>query len=123
MAKILIADDNPDILELIQEALSMHELIIANNGEEAVAKALSEKPELIVMDVKMPVLNGLKACRQIKDNPKTLHIPILMLTGMGKMSDVEGAFEAQADDYIVKPFTPRILEARIADLLKKQQKE
>lgn len=123
MAKILVADDNAEILELIQETLSMHELIIARNGEEAVAKARSEKPELIVMDIKMPVLDGLKACKQLKDDPNTLHIPVLMLTGLGKMSDVEEAFAAHADDYIVKPFTPRILEGRIVNLLKKRQKD
>lgn len=123
MAKILVADDEPEVLELIQEALSSHEVVIAHNGKEAIAKAKSKKPDLVVMDVKMPILDGLKACKQIKDDPKTLHIPVLMLTGMGRMSDVEGAFQAHADDYIVKPFLPRILEGRINQLLEKNKKE
>ena len=117
MSKILVVDDDPAIVDLISESLSEHEIRSANNGSDAIELSRKFMPHLIVMDVTMPKLSGTVACARIKRDPELGHIPVILLTGWGKISDIEEGFNSKADDYIVKPFSPRLLKNRIEQLL------
>ena len=121
MAKILVADDEPAVLDVVKEALADHEVATAANGKEAVSKAKADPPDLIILDIQMPVMDGLAALKAIKRDPQLRNIPVLMLTGAGGMGTIEDSFEARADDYIVKPFSLKVLKARIEELLKKKK--
>ena len=117
MSKILVVDDDPAIVDLISETMEAHEIRSANNGSEAIEMARKFQPDIIVMDVTMPKLSGTAACSRIKAEPGLSHIPVILLTGWGKISDIEDGFNARADDYIVKPFSPRLLKSRIEQLI------
>ena len=117
MAKILVVDDDPSIVALIRETLEGHEVISSDNGSDGIVMARQVMPDLIVMDVTMPRLSGTVACARIKADPALAHIPVVLLTGWGKISDVEEGFSAKADEYIVKPFSPRVFKARLEQLL------
>ena len=117
MIKILVVDDDPAIVDLISESLDGYEIASANNGSDAIEMARKFLPNLIVMDVSMPRLSGTVACSRIKSDPDLKHIPVILLTGWGKLSDIEEGFNAKADDYIVKPFSPKLLKSRIEKLL------
>ena len=119
MARIVAVDDEPDILDVIKQSLSSHEVFTASNGEAGLALARTERPGLIILDVSMPVMDGLAACRIAKNDPELKGIPILLLTGQGKMGDVELGEKAGADDYIIKPFSPRILAGRVEQILER----
>jgi DNA-binding response OmpR family regulator len=117
--KILIADDEEDILKLLEIRLNGagYEVVKARNGKEALGSAFKEKPDLIVMDVMMPEMDGFEATKQLRSKLQTAVIPILMLTAKkDKESELEG-IDAGADDYITKPFDGDILLARIKMLL------
>ncbi len=119
--KILIVDDEPDILEFIKYLLDREDYQVetAANGIEAIQKAKSFKPELILMDVMMPVMDGIEACRQIKLQPDTKNIFIIFLTARSEEYSEIAGFEAGADDYINKPIKPRVLLSRIKAMLKR----
>jgi DNA-binding response OmpR family regulator len=117
MSKILVVDDDPAIVDLITETMEAHEVMSATNGSEAIEMARKFKPDMIVMDVTMPKLSGTVACSRIKGEAGLRHIPVILLTGWGKISDIEDGFNAKADDYIVKPFSPRLLKSRIEALM------
>jgi two-component system phosphate regulon response regulator PhoB len=117
MAKILVVDDDPDIIDLVTETLTGHEILTAGDGLEGLALAQERKPDLVILDVGMPKLSGTVVCRRIKQDPATAHIPVIMLTGWGTVGDVEEAFANKANDYIVKPFSPKILKAKVEALL------
>ncbi len=127
MAKeqILIVDDEEDLLELIGYNLSKEgfRVMSATSGEEAVRKAKAELPGLIVLDLLLPTVDGLEVCRTLKGDPKTQHIPIVMLTAKGEEIDIVTGLEVGADDYITKPFSPRVLLARIKAVLRRKAKE
>ncbi len=119
MARILIAEDERDIRELISFTLKFagHEVIATSNGEEALQAARNEMPDLILLDVRMPRLSGYEACEIIKADPRTRQIPVVFLSAKGQESEVKTGLEAGADEYILKPFSPDQLTARIKAIL------
>lgn len=127
MAKehILVVDDEEDLLELVGYNLTKegYRVSYASSGEEAKQKARAELPGLIVLDLLLPSVDGLEVCRALKADPKTLHIPVVMLTAKGEEIDVVTGLEVGADDYVIKPFSPRVLLARIKAVLRRKAKE
>ena len=119
MAKILIAEDEPDIRELIIFTLEFggYEVEATTNGEEAVERAPAVMPDLILLDVRMPRMTGYEACRVLRENPETAHIPVVFLSAKGQEAEVTSGLEAGAIEYILKPFAPDVLLKRIEDLL------
>ncbi|MCC7130225.1 MAG: two-component system response regulator [Anaerolineae bacterium UTCFX2] len=119
MARILIAEDERDIRELISFTLKFagHEVIATSNGEEALQAARNEMPDLILLDVRMPRLSGYEACEIIKADPRTRQIPVVFLSAKGQESEVKTGLDAGADEYILKPFSPDQLTARIKAIL------
>lgn len=119
MPKIVVADDEEDILRLVTFTLqfSGYEVIQTHNGEEAVAAALREMPDLIVMDVRMPRMDGYAACRTIRANEETGHIPVILLSAKGQATEIDEGKEAGATDYMLKPFSPPELIQRIGEIL------
>ncbi|MFZ1375295.1 MAG: response regulator [Geothrix sp.] len=112
---ILVADDTPTNLELVDSVLGEDfELLIATNGQEALDLALAEGPLLILMDVMMPVMDGIEACRRIKADSRTQDIPILFLTALADTEALLRGFSAGGADYVSKPFHPEELRARVA---------
>ncbi len=122
--EILIVDDEEDILELIRFNLSNdgYECSSVSSGEEALKKARSEIHDLIVLDLMLPGLDGLEVCKALKKDPKTEQIPIIMLSAKGEESDIVIGLELGADDYITKPFSPRVLMARVKTVLRRKSK-
>ncbi len=120
--KILVVDDEQDILELIRHALNKEgfEVFVCANGQQAVEKTKKINPDLILMDVMMPIMDGMEACRQIKDVPETSNIPIIFLTARSEEFAELAGFEAGADDYISKPIRARVLISRIKAILRRQ---
>ena len=119
--KILVVDDEQDILELIRHTLNKegYEVHVAANGQQAVEKAKKIKPNLILMDVMMPVMDGMEACRQLKEDPETSELAIIFLTARSEEFAELAGFEAGADDYISKPIRARVLLSRIRALLRR----
>lgn len=116
--KILMVDDEASIRQIVEARLKMagYEVVTANDGQEALEQAMAEQPDLIVLDIMMPKIDGLQVCRELRKNMVT---PIIMLTAKGDVSDRITALELGADDYVVKPFSPRELEARIKAVLRR----
>lgn len=119
MTKILIAEDERDIRDLIIFTLRYHgyDVVAATNGEEALELALSEHPDLIILDVRMPRMTGYDVCREIKANKATDHIPVAFLSAKGQEAEVQAGMEAGAIAYILKPFAPDDLVARVREFL------
>mgnify|MGYP000944815420 CR=1 FL=1 len=112
--KILIADDELFFRNVLKEAFQeRYEIIEAGNGEEAVSLALEQKPDLIILDIEMPVINGLEACEALKDRSETRRIPIVMFTSFAKKEDIVRGLDAGADDYITKPICLSEIIARV----------
>ncbi len=124
MAKILIAEDERDIRDLITFTLRFagYEVVPTGNGEEALEKALVEKPDLIMMDVRMPRMTGYEACKRMKAEDSIKNIPVVFLSAKGQESEVQTGLEVGAAEYILKPFSPDQLTDRVKVLLKKQGK-
>ena len=122
---ILVVDDEEDILELIRYNLSREgfDIICAESGEKALERANKKSIDLIVLDLMLPGLDGLEVAKQLRSYPKTQGIPIIMLTAKGEEADIVTGLELGADDYITKPFSPRILLARIKAVLRRQSKQ
>ena len=121
-AKILTIDDDPDILDVLELTLSeQYEVFQANNGEEGLNMLQQKNPDLIICDYTMPVMNGRDFCIALKKDILLRHIPIIMLTGKGEVQDRITGIEAGVDDYIVKPFDPSELLARIRMILKRTE--
>ena len=119
MAKILIAEDERDIRDLIEFTLKYagHEVVKTSNGEDAVKMAPQVRPDLIILDVRMPRMTGYEACRALKEIEGVNHIPVVFLSAKGQQSEKDTALDAGAYDYILKPFAPDQLTARIAEIL------
>ena len=113
--KILVVEDEPHIRMSMEARLkaSGFQVLVAEDGGKGVQMALSEKPDLILMDVMMPVLDGYQALAKLKESDTTKEIPVLMLTARARPEDVERAGTEGATDYVVKPFTPTALMAKI----------
>ena len=126
MARILIAEDERDIRDLITFTLRFagHEVIPTANGEEAyiTAKEIEPKPDLIMMDVRMPKMTGYEACRAIKAEPSIASIPVVFLSAKGQESEVNTGIDVGADEYILKPFSPDQLMDKVKAILKKYGK-
>ncbi len=123
--KILVVDDEENIRELVKYNLARegYQVTTVGSGEEALKQA-SEKPtDLIVLDLMLPGMDGFDVCRQLKNDSRTAHIPIVMLTVKGEESDIVVGLELGADDYITKPFSPKVLLARIKAVLRRREKE
>jgi DNA-binding response OmpR family regulator len=122
--RVLAVDDEPDVLGLVQTKLQKagFEVSTATNGQEAVDRAIAEKPDIIIMDVMMPKLDGLSACTRIKRELGEASPIIILLTARGQEADVVEGLGCGADDYMVKPFAPRELVARVNVALMKAGK-
>ena len=120
MSYILCVDDEPSISALIRQILRMagHEVAVANDGFEALKMVGEREPDLIVLDRSMPGMDGLAVCREIKANPFLSRVPIIVLTALATVDFKIEGFEAGADDYLVKPFEPRELTARVNSMLR-----
>jgi two-component system phosphate regulon response regulator PhoB len=127
MAKetILIIEDEEDIQELVRYNLVKEGYRVAQamSGEGGFKSAKSNHPGLILLDLMLPGLDGLEVCRLLKTDSKTQHIPIVMLTAKGEESDIVTGLELGADDYITKPFSPKVLVARLRSALRRKAKE
>jgi DNA-binding response OmpR family regulator len=112
---ILIAGDDPDILALVSFRLERagYEVVQARNGEEAVQVALARRPDLAVIDVMMPRTDGYEATRQLRQQEETSRMPIILLTARVQEEDIARGFDAGADDYVRKPFSPQELGSRV----------
>ncbi len=121
-ANILVIEDDGDILELVTYNLHREGYAVrtATSGEEGYLIARSELPNLIILDLMLPGADGLEICRQIRSDSKTQHIPVMMLTAKGEDADIVAGLELGADDYITKPFSPRVLTARVRALLRRK---
>lgn len=118
-AKILVVDDEVNITQILEFSIGSegYDVISASNGEEAIEKARREQPDLIILDVMMPRIDGYEACRILKANPLTKNIPVMLLTAKGRDIDKRLGYEVGAADYIVKPFSPNKLIDRINERL------
>ena len=119
--KILLVDDEPDILEIVGYNLSLegYQIVTAVNGREAVAKAKKELPQLIIMDVMMPEMDGMEACENIRKIPELSHVIITFLTARNEDYSQVAGFDAGADDYIAKPIKPKLLVSKVKALLRR----
>ncbi len=121
--RILIIDDDPDILDVLDLSLSEHyEVLKASNGKEGIQIAKNKPPGLVIVDYNMPVMDGARFCQEIKEDILLQHIPIIMLTGKKEVEDKVSGIDAGADDYIVKPFQPDELLARIRMILRRTER-
>jgi two-component system alkaline phosphatase synthesis response regulator PhoP len=121
-SKILIVDDEEDILELLRFNLSREgfQVLCAASGEEALEKVKTEMPDLILLDLMLPGMDGLDVARDVKNQAPTKEIPIVMLTAKGEEADIVKGLEIGADDYITKPFSRKVLTARIKAVLRRK---
>ena len=121
MAKIVVADDDADIRDLVVFKLeqSGHEVVPVSDGAAAVVACRAELPDLAVLDVMMPGMSGVDACRELRADPTLARIPVILLTARAQESDIERGFSAGADDYVVKPFSPRELASRVDAVLER----
>jgi two-component system phosphate regulon response regulator PhoB len=119
--KILVVDDEDDIRELVELYMTRegYDVRPCDTGEQAMDLARSQVPDLIILDLMLPGINGLDVCRQLKHDPKTQSIPIIMLTAKGEETDIVTGLELGADDYVTKPFSGKVLVARSRRLLRR----
>lgn len=119
--KILLIEDDSDISELVQYNLEREgfKVYASANGESGLSQAIKLKPDLVVLDLMLPGLDGLSVCRKLRAHPATAEVPIVMLTAKGEESDVVIGLEMGADDYVAKPFSPKELLARIRAVLRR----
>lgn len=120
--KILVVDDEEDILELVKYNLQREgfQVHCSESGEKALESVRYETPDLVVLDLMLPGIDGLEVARRLKQNRMTAAIPIVMLSAKGEEADIVTGLELGADDYVTKPFSPRILIARIKAVLRRQ---
>jgi len=119
--KILIVEDEEDVLELLSEIFSELEdyrVLCARDGEEALRIARLDNPDIILLDIQLPKMNGHEVCKSLKSDPAMSHIKVLMLSGMAQNSNRQKAHEAGADAYIAKPFSSIALLEKVEELLK-----
>ena len=123
MAKIVVADDDADIRELVAFKLQQtgHEVVAVGDGAAAVEACQADVPDLVVLDVMMPGMSGLDACRALRLDAALAKVPVILLTARAQEADIEQGFNAGADDYVVKPFSPRELASRVAAVLQRSR--
>jgi two-component system, OmpR family, alkaline phosphatase synthesis response regulator PhoP len=117
--RILVVDDEVYIVHILDFSLGMegYEVVTALDGEQALEKVAQQKPDLIVLDIMMPKLDGYETCKALKSREETKDIPVILLSAKGRNVDQKTGFEVGADDYITKPFSPRKLVERINAIL------
>lgn len=122
-AKILLADDDPMLQRLIANTLKLehHDVIFAVNGQEALDLIRSEKPDLVILDIMMPVINCFDVCTELRRHPETETLPVIMLSGLGQVQEKIMGLRAGADEYLTKPIDPRELLTRIEMLLERHR--
>ncbi len=120
--KILAVDDEEDILELLRFNLTKEgfAVLCATSGEEALKSALSSRPDLILLDLLLPGMDGLEVARRLKSDPSTQDIPVIMVTAKGEEADIVTGLEVGAEDYITKPFSRKVLIARVRAVLRRK---
>ena len=123
--KILVVDDDPDIRDVLKLTLAEenYEVIEAVDGEEAVKAIKTKTPDLVLLDYRIPKMDGREVCRQVKKDILLSHLPIIMVTGSGEVNDKVGGIDAGADDYVVKPFEPKELLARIRMIIRRTKRD
>lgn len=123
--KILVVEDNEDNLTVLCDELEYvgYEVISAANGEEAIEKTFTERPDLILMDISIPVIDGWEVTRRLKADPKTENIPIIALTAHAMAGDAEKAKAAGCDGYIAKPCTPDEVAAKVGHFFPRREGE
>lgn len=120
MANVLVVDDDEDIRDIVALRLGVvgHCVRQASNGDECLEAIRTDRPDIILLDIQMPRMNGIDVCRKVKADPHYALIPVLLLTARGQESDVSKGFDAGADDYIVKPFSLQELQSRVERFLR-----
>jgi len=123
--KILIIEDDRDIVEMLKYNLEGegYEIITAFNGKDGIDQASKQKPDLIILDIMLPVIDGFEVCKILKKNNATVHIPIIILSAKSQETDKIVGLELGADDYITKPFSPRELLARTRAVLRRRRQQ
>ncbi|HET7355422.1 MAG TPA: response regulator [Nocardioidaceae bacterium] len=123
MAKIVVADDDADIRDLVVFKLeqSGHDVLAFSDGASAVEACQRDLPELALLDVMMPGMSGLDACRAMRADPALAGVSVILLTARAQESDIEQGFRVGADDYVVKPFSPRELASRVTAVLQRSR--
>ena len=118
--RILVVDDEARVREMLEFRLRLfgYEVLTAANGSEALDVAASEKPDLVLLDVMMPELDGFQVCSRLKQNEATKNIPVVMLTAKAEAKDVTRAFNSGAEDYVVKPYDPVVLQQKVVQNLR-----
>lgn len=121
--KVMVIDDEPDIVKLVKISLEManFEVIEALSGKECLGKAQNTVPDLFLLDIMMPEMNGYEVCQKLKAQDKTKHVPVVMLTAKGQKGDAEQGLKVGADDYIIKPFDPYELGEQIREILQEKK--
>jgi len=119
--KVLVVDDEEYIQHILNFSFGAegYDVVTAGDGEEGIRKAKSEKPDIIVLDIMMPKMDGYEACRRLKTDPHTKNIPVILLTAKGREVDRKLGSQAGADDYMVKPFSPGRLIERVEGMMKR----
>jgi len=119
--KILVIDDESSLVEMLSIRLEVnnYQVVSACDGQEGLDKARSEAPDLIILDLMLPKLDGYQVCRMLKSDEKYKQIPIIIFTARAQESDIKAGMEAGADAYITKPFEPNILLAKVSQLIEK----
>lgn len=122
--KILVVDDEENLLELVKYNLEKEGYIVESvlSGEEAINAARTQNPDLIILDLMLPGIDGFDVCKILKNNRETSEIPIIILTAKGEDSDIVAGLEIGADDYVTKPFSPKVLIARIRTIFRRDKK-
>ena len=117
--RILVVEDQEDNRRIVRDLLSAsgYQLVEATTGEEGLKLAATEKPDLILMDIQLPGMDGYEVTRRIKANPELTHIPIIVVTSYALSGDDKKAFDAGCNGYVTKPFSPRVLLAKIREFL------
>ena len=117
----MVVDDEADIRELVRLNLTRegYEVLDCESGEQALSLSRSKGPDLVVLDLMLPGIDGLEVCKRLKADPKTAQVPIVILTAKGEEADVVAGLEVGADDYVAKPFSGKVLVARVRRLLRK----
>jgi two-component system phosphate regulon response regulator PhoB len=123
--KILVVEDEEDIQNLVLFNLTRegYRAVGADSGEKALEAARSEAPDLVILDLMLPGIDGLEVCRRLRAEARTADLPIIMLTAKGEEADIVAGLEVGADDYVTKPFSPRVLIARVRANLRKRRRE
>lgn len=123
--RILVIEDEEDILALVHYNLAREgfQVSCATSGEAGLQTARAELPELVLLDLMLPGMDGLEVCRQLKAAPETGAIPVVMMTAKGEEADVVAGLELGADDYVTKPFSPRVLVARVRAVLRRREQK